>query len=166
MENPDRFCPNCNCMTCQEYQEETRSQKYRRLHPDRSMISNWKSRGLKLREGETYQEIYKKVNSATHCELCNVSFENKTPEMDHDHISGYFRKVLCRSCNASYMKQPRKINKNNKSGHRHIGYRENRGYTVGKSINGKVVGRREFKNKNDAICYKYILLLKIKTNNI
>jgi len=166
MDNPERFCPNCNCMNCILLQE-TKDQKYKRLHHDRTMISKWKYRGLKLREGETYQEIYNKVYTATHCELCNVSFENKTPEMDHDHVSGYFRKVLCRSCNASYLQVPRKIYKSNKSGHKHIGYRENRGYyTVGKRINGKMVGSREFKNKIDAICYKYILLLKIKTNNI
>ena len=164
MENPARFDPNCNCMNCNE---ETRTQKYRRLHHDRVMISKWKSRGLKLREGETYEEIYKKVVSATHCELCNVSFENKTPEMDHDHITGYFRKVLCRSCNASYMKQPKKSYKNNKTGHRHIGYREKRGYyTISKRINGKSIGSKEFRNKIDAICYKYILLLKIKSNII
>ena len=145
--------------------EETRFQKYARLHPDRRMISKWKGRGLICREGETYQDIYRKVYSATHCELCNVSFENKTPEMDHDHISGYFRKVLCRSCNASYKRGPKKSYKNNKSGHRHIGYREKRGYyCVGVSVKGKRIGSREFKNKIDALCYKYILLLKIKSN--
>tara|TARA_R110000796_G_scaffold60913_1_gene141013 strand:- start:167 stop:667 length:501 start_codon:yes stop_codon:yes gene_type:complete len=164
MENPARIDPNCNCITCKE---ETTSQKYRRLHPDRVTISQWKYRGLKLREGETYEEIYQKVSTATHCELCNVSFENKKPCMDHDHITGYFRKVLCNRCNASYMKQPRKDSKNNTTGHRLITYREStKKYIVCKRINGKIIGERQFKNKIDAICYKYILLLKIKSNNI
>ena len=101
---------------------ETKHQKYHRLHYDKRMISKWKSRGLLLREGETYELIFRKVNSASNCELCNVSFEGKKAEMDHDHISGYFRKVLCRSCNASYLqvrsmliliipKQKKKINR-------------------------------------------------------
>ena len=144
--------------------EETRQQKYARLHPERRMISKWRYRGLKLREGETYEMIYDKVYSATNCELCNLSFKNNTPEMDHDHNTNYFRKVLCRSCNAAYLRGPKKAYSNNKSGHRHIGYRETRGYyTVGKRVNGKVLGSREFRNKIDAICYKYILLLKIKS---
>ena len=131
------------------------------------MKAKWKYRGLICREGETYDDIYDKVFSATNCELCNLSFENNTPEMDHDHISGYFRKVLCRSCNASYLRQPKKSYKNNKTGHKHIGYREKRGYyTVCKRVNRKVIGQREFKNKIDAICYKYILLLKIKSSVI
>ena len=163
MENPARIDPNCNCITCKE---ETTSQKYRRLHPDRVTISQWKYRGLKLREGETYEEIYQKVISATHCELCNVSFENETACMDHDHITGYFRKVLCIRCNSSYMKQ---MNANNKTGHKFISCQTANGYIsycVHKRINGKSIGRRQFKNKIDAICYKYILLLKIKSNNI
>jgi hypothetical protein len=132
-----------------------------------SMKAKWKYRGLILRECETYDNIYDKVYSTPNCELCNISFENNTPEMDHDHISGYFRKVLCRSCNASYKQGPKKSYCNNKSGHRHIGYREKRGYyTVGKRVNGKILGSREFKSKVDAICYKFIMLLKIKSNII
>ena len=131
------------------------------------MKAKWKYRGLICREGETYDDIYDKVFSATNCELCNLSFENNTPEMDHDHISGYFRKVLCRSCNASYLQRSKSSYKNNKTGHRHIGYREKRGYyTVSKRVNGKTLGSREFRNKIDAICYKYILLLKIKSSVI
>ena len=146
--------------------EETSSQKYRRLHHDRTMISKWKYRGLLLREGETYQEIHDKVYSATNCELCNLSFdENNTPEMDHCHVTRYFRKVLCRSCNSKYLQLPRDKYKSNKSGHKLISKRKNRPYYgVAKRVNGKTLGSREFKSKIDAICYKYILLLKIKSN--
>ena len=138
------------------------------MNSHRSMMkAKWKYRGLICREGETYDDIYNKVYHATNCELCNLSFENNTPEMDHDHISGYFRKVLCRTCNASYLRRSKSSYKNNKTGHRHIGYREKRGYyTVSKRVNGKTIGSREFKNKIEAICYKYILLLKIKSSII
>ena len=160
MENLERYSENCMCDIC----KETRQQKYSRLNHDRMMISKWKYRGLICREGETYDDIYNRVYSATNCELCNLSFEDNTPEMDHDHISGYFRKVLCRSCNATYLQQPKKSYKNNKTGHKLIGYREKRGYyTVAKRVDGKTIGAREFKNKIHAICYKYILLLKIKS---
>jgi len=131
------------------------------------MKAKWKYRGLICREGETYDDIYNRVYSATNCELCNLSFDNNTPEMDHDHISGYFRKVLCRSCNASYLRQPKKSYKNNKTGHRLISHRK-RGdyYVVTKKRNNQKIAEKEFKNKIDAICYKYILLLKIKSSII
>ena len=147
--------------------EETKYQKYRRLHHDRTMISKWKYRGLILREGESYQQIYDKVYSATNCELCNHSFdENNKPEMDHCHETGYFRKVLCRSCNSQYKQLPSGKYKNNKSRHKYIAKRKNGYYSVAKRVNNKIVGHREFKSKIDAICYKYILLLKIKSKLI
>tara|TARA_R110002126_G_scaffold222946_4_gene368028 strand:+ start:520 stop:969 length:450 start_codon:yes stop_codon:yes gene_type:complete len=144
---------------------ETPQQRYNRLHHDRRLITKWKARGLLLREGETYENIYKKVYSSRNCDLCDLIFDTSNrPEMDHDHNTGYFRKVLCRSCNASYLIGKKKSYKNNKTGHKHIGYREKRGYyTVSKSINGKRIFNREFKSKTDAICYKYIMLLKIKS---
>lgn len=131
------------------------------------MKAKWKYRGLILREGETYDTIYDKVYSATNCELCNLSFDgNNKPEMDHCHETNYFRKVLCRSCNSKYKQLPREKYKTNKSGHKHIAKRKNGYYSVGKRVNKKILGQREFKSKIDAICYKYILLLKLKSKLI
>jgi hypothetical protein len=128
------------------------------------MKAKWKYRGVLLREGETYDMIYKKVYSTSNCELCNLSFDgNNKPEMDHSHETGYFRKVLCRSCNSHYKQLQRGKYKSNKSGHKYIAQRKNGYYSVAKRINNKNKGHREFKNKTDAICYKYILLLKIKS---
>ncbi len=81
-------------------------------------ISRWKkSVGLKLREGETYEMIYEKVYSTPNCQLCNVELcdgmKSNGRCMDHDHETGYFRKVLCRRCNAGYK---RETQRNNKSG--------------------------------------------------
>jgi len=83
-------------------------------------IKNWGKRGLLCREGETYKDIYYLVMSIDNCELCNVEFTEEIKNqrcMDHDHNTGFFRKVLCRSCNASYLLQPRKSYKKNKTGH-------------------------------------------------
>ena len=82
-------------------------------------ICNWKKRGLLCREGETYKDIYYHVMSVNNCELCNVEFSKEIKNqrcMDHDHNTGYFRKVLCRGCNAHYLTQQKSYRKN-KTGH-------------------------------------------------
>jgi len=59
--------------------------------------------------------------------------------------------------------QNRNNNKNNKSGHRCIHYNKKRNlWFVKKMVYGKT-NMKGFKNKIDALCYKYILLLKIKS---
>ena len=82
------------------------------------IIYNWKRRGLICRGDETYKDIYNKVMSVTHCELCNVEFteeKNKLRSMDHSHETGLFRKVLCNKCNLTYDR-----NLKNKIGHKWI----------------------------------------------
>ena len=82
-------------------------------------IYNWKLKGLLCREGETYKDIYYHVMSVNNCELCNVEFTEEIKNqrcMDHDHNTGYFRKVLCRSCNAHYLTATQSVSKNSKTG--------------------------------------------------
>ena len=86
----------------------------------RFAIRNWKKRGLLCREGETYKDIYNHVMSVNNCELCNVEFTDEIKNqrcLDHDHTTGFFRKVLCRSCNAHYLTAPQKLKETNKTGH-------------------------------------------------
>jgi len=83
-------------------------------------INNWKKYGLLCREGETYKDIYNHVMSVNNCELCNVEFTEESKNqrcMDHDHNTGYFRKVLCRKCNANYLTARQKLKITNKTGH-------------------------------------------------
>lgn len=62
--------------------------------------------------------------SIENCNLCNVKFNNENHSqkrcMDHNHSTGYFRQVLCISCNKLYdRKKDKKINKS-KTGFRWI----------------------------------------------
>ena len=86
-------------------------------------IRNWRKYGIICREGETYKDLYYHVMSITNCELCNVEFTDEIKKqrcLDHDHTTGFFRKVLCRSCNAKFMVTPQKLRKNSKTGHKWI----------------------------------------------
>jgi len=89
------------------------------------IIYRWKQRGLLLKDNETYDDIYNYVMSINNCQLCNDEFSHVNKKlrcMDHDHETGFFRMVLCNSCNSQYGKNhnKRKLHDNNKSGHRHI----------------------------------------------
>tara|TARA_R110000782_G_scaffold162990_1_gene254746 strand:+ start:43 stop:456 length:414 start_codon:yes stop_codon:yes gene_type:complete len=85
-------------------------------------ISRWKKVfGLKLREGETYEMIYDKVQNTKNCELCKVELcdGRKTNGrcMDHCHETLYYRMTLCRGCNSHHK---RELQKNNTTGIRYI----------------------------------------------
>ena len=62
----------------------------------------WRERGLNM---ENFEEIYERYINTTHCDLCDVELtEDKintktTRCMDHSHVTGEFRNVVCISCN-------------------------------------------------------------------
>ena len=59
--------------------------------------------------------------------------------------------------------QNRTFNKNNTSGHKYISYdKQINSWRFYKMINKKTT-RKHFKTKTDALCYKFIIMLKIKT---
>ena len=71
-------------------------------------INQWKRRGLKLRDNETYDKIYDIYLNSKNCNLCQIEFNelNKNKKcMDHDNETGYFRDILCRSCNLNSKKR-------------------------------------------------------------
>jgi hypothetical protein len=120
-------------------------------------IYKWKSRGLKLREGESYDNIFEKVKNTTHCELCNDEFntdEKKRRCMDHCHDTGFFRMVLCNECNSQFGKNhnKRKLHTNNKSGHKHISMDGDK-YVFSIQRNKKTHKKR-FKTLEEALEYK------------
>ena len=69
--------------------------------------TSWKTAGLNM---EHFEEIYERYISTTHCDLCKVELtkDKKTTKttkcMDHSHITGEFRNVLCHTCNCSLPK--------------------------------------------------------------
>ena len=101
-------------------------------------ISNWKRRGVVLRENETYDMLYEKWHTTTNCEKCKVELcfgtGSKGRCLDHCHDTGYFRNILCHSCNI----QRQVIPKNNISGIANISYNKSMDrYIYKKIINGE-----------------------------
>jgi len=68
-------------------------------------IWNWKNRGLILKEGQTYKDIYSYLMNIERCERCGINFDDEIRSqwrcMDHDHKTGHFRQVLCHRCNSA-----------------------------------------------------------------
>ena len=79
-------------------------------------IYNWKRYGLIY---DDYDELYEIYIKTMECQHCNKEFKDSHDRcMDHDHDTGFFRKIICQKCNAmdSYIKYPngydkRKYNK-------------------------------------------------------
>ena len=72
----------------------------------RQMIYNWKRNGLIY---DNYNELYEIYIKAMNCQHCNIEFSKSNDRcMDHDHSTGLFRSIVCRSCNNndSYIKYP------------------------------------------------------------
>ena len=65
-------------------------------------INSWKSQGLK---SDNYEEIYEKYINSVNCEECNIELtwggvnKSNTKVMDHNHMTGLFRNILCCKCN-------------------------------------------------------------------
>lgn len=76
----------------------------RKSYNDCCRISHWKARGMKY-ENDNFDKLNKIYNETTHCEFCNIDLEtikgnHKNRKCaDHHHSSGYFRNILCNSCN-------------------------------------------------------------------
>ncbi len=104
-----------------KYQENNREKiielkkKYREKYHMKHTIHKWKKRGLIVDDECEYEGIYYLVMSTENCELCNCILTDNKPKtstsrvMDHDHFTGKFRAVLCRSCNSRQPKQPIKL---------------------------------------------------------
>jgi hypothetical protein len=63
-----------------------------------TMISKWKYKGLI----DNYKKVYERYEYTLFCDECRCDLDQCTKSvktMDHDHTTGLFRNILCRSCN-------------------------------------------------------------------
>jgi len=94
---------------------------------------NWKTYGLIWTSEEEFEDIYERYIASTNCELCDEPYKNNYDRhMDHIHYInnkwGWFRNVVCRSCNS--LKYDRK-QANNTSGYIGIWKEKSIRYTQG-----------------------------------
>ena len=60
----------------------------------------WKKKGILLTEKfKNYDELYDYYDKCNNCELCNMKLDICKKCLDHDHVTGLFRNVVCNSCN-------------------------------------------------------------------
>jgi len=126
------------------------------------MIKTWKRRGLIC---ENYDQVYQLWLDSTHCDKCGCQYTDKNVKsMDHCHTTGKFRAIICNRCNMNMLDQTKPIN--NTSGHKNISYHKVRHqYTYEKKYYGKQIGSKRFKTLSDALCFKYIMLLRIRAGH-
>jgi hypothetical protein len=69
-------------------------------------IYKWKSRGLIYPD---YDELYQTYINTLECQHCLKEFKSTLDrQMDHCHVTGEFRKIVCKKCNIydTYIKYP------------------------------------------------------------
>ena len=63
-------------------------------------INKWKQRGVLDNFNNKYSTLYKIYQSTKYCDDCGFDLINKKRKcLDHCHITGYFRGIVCNSCN-------------------------------------------------------------------
>tara|TARA_Y100001970_G_C13842976_1_gene655407 strand:+ start:104 stop:523 length:420 start_codon:yes stop_codon:yes gene_type:complete len=70
----------------------------------KSRKASWKRRGVKFENKKEFEEVYEKYLNTEFCDLCNCQLHHGNTgsgkkTMDHDHVTGKFRNILCNHCN-------------------------------------------------------------------
>ena len=67
--------------------------KYHKTHT----LNQWRTRGLNM---DNVDEIYNRYIYCKECEWCHTPFKSRRDrDMDHCHLTGEFRGILCHQCN-------------------------------------------------------------------
>ena len=62
-----------------------------------NILGSWRTYGVIGNLSKIYDEIYL---PSTHCDICKTEYKSTFDRcLDHCHLSGEFRQVLCRACN-------------------------------------------------------------------
>ena len=83
---------------------ESRPDRYEYNHTNKQKIQmrySWcrnKDRICKLRECD-FERAWSKYSNTENCEICNISFKKVRKNMEHNHVTRYFRSVACQRCN-------------------------------------------------------------------
>ena len=80
------------------------ARQYRKTEKGKKVdtMSRWRNQHGMI---DITDELYDKYIAQTHCELCNVLFDNKVGNsnqskcLDHHHMTGYPRFICCQLCN-------------------------------------------------------------------
>ena len=119
---------------------------------DKIKIRKWKkpprSGGLGLISND-YNAIYNRWKNSTHCENCGHNYSYWYKCMDHCHLTGVFRNILCHSCNAN-------DRVDNTSGSPNIYWcKVTKRWRYDKTIMGNRI-LKYFKTKSEAIIFKWL----------
>ena len=82
-----------------KYNKTENGKKYQR-------IQTWKSRGV---ISDNWEDTYENYINCKNCEICNIELDTGNKRngrvLDHDHITGNIRNIICRCCNNKLPKQ-------------------------------------------------------------
>ena len=62
-------------------------------------VKTWMGQGIKSQE---WENVFQRYTSTMMCDCCGVDFEGKgkfKKSLDHDHLSGEVRNIICHDCN-------------------------------------------------------------------
>ena len=88
----------------EELNRKSRKRKKTETGKKQMFKDKWKRRGLNM---ENFEEIYERYKDAIFCDICECVLEgigNNRKCMDHCHITGEFRNVVCHHCNVTICK--------------------------------------------------------------
>lgn len=86
----------CHCRPC----VALKNKLWRWGNAKRKLALSWASQ-LKLRYGLSVEDFNQiRLNQQNKCAICVLEF-NKTPCVDHDHLTGEIRGLLCLKCNSA-----------------------------------------------------------------
>lgn len=103
---PRSYCRECEASHQRNYYEslprETRkasTRDWEARNPDKLRAQQWRRRIRLLGLESDMSRILELLEHQTHCSICGATRGEKRFAIDHDHVSGRFRGLICEPCN-------------------------------------------------------------------